>query len=110
MENPNFNQEKKESFQPIELKIDDTDPTKKPMLVFHSKTIGSSAVYNVAISSVLTNHELNPIHVIAYQDQDPDQSGWEVQETISKEEMEKLLPEIHAKAKEYSQFFFKDGV
>jgi hypothetical protein len=94
----------KEKLKRIELKIIEPRGDKKFMIGFNCGTKKECEAYNTAIRRVLEKEGLTVYHQVGGKPDDPNAPGyhaWEIwKRGVTKEDLEKLLPEIEKEAQE----------
>jgi hypothetical protein len=95
----------KEKPKKVELKIIEPRSDKNFMIGFTYKTEKECEAYNTAIKRVLENEGLTVYHQVGGKPDNPNAPGyhaWEIwKRKITKEYLEKLLPEIEKEAQEF---------
>lgn len=95
---------KEEKSKKVELKIIEPRGDKKFMIGFNCRTKKECEAYNTAIRRVLEKEGLTVYHQVGGRSNDPHAPGYHVWEIwkrgITKEDLEKLLPEIKKEAQE----------
>jgi hypothetical protein len=95
----------KEKPKKVELKIIEPRGDKNFMIGFTCRTEKECEAYNTAIKIVLERKELELFHQIGSKPDNPNAPGyhgWEIwKRKVTKEDLEKLLPEIDKEAQEF---------
>ncbi len=107
MKNPFEKVESNEEFIPVEVSVRDKRGDKNYMLTFNCNDPELCGIYNEAIFTILSEHEMRPFHQIGFTNREPGVHGWEVWVDTTKEKMEELIKEVQQQAlkifNEYNQ-------
>lgn len=100
---------KKEDFKIANLTVEEPQMGKNFMISFEAADEVQNRAYNLAIEKVCKDNKLNPFHQVGSHEKFGYQA-WEMWAETSKETLEQLLPEIHARANELHEKWKKLGI